>query len=129
VNYVAQDLKEVSAGRPDLTEAENDLQAALTKAYDFAIEQKFDSWAAWFAKAQAADPDMPYHPDMLPEGWPHAAQRCASRAAQAWVFGGMGSWNDIYIPDPEVDARLREVSRELYRSVLVALVAATNCTL
>lgn len=129
VSYDAFPAPDAVAVVPELDQAEEELVGALTEAHYLAVEQELDSWAEWFRKALAPDPEMPYHPDMLPSDWPGSAQRCAARAAQAWVFGGMGSWNDLYLPDPEVQERYRNVSRTLYSAVLNALLAATNCRL
>jgi hypothetical protein len=129
VRYEPLEVPAITVAQPDVGFAEQALRVALTNAQDFAVEQRLDSWVDWFAKAQEPELDIPYHPDMLPQGWPHAAQRCAARAAQAWVFGGMGSWNDLSFPDNEVGARYKEASRHLYGSALKAFVAATNCAL
>jgi len=47
-------------------------------------------------------------------------------AVKAWVFGGVGSWNDVYYQDPEAAAEYAAVSRNLYGAVLLALVASVN---
>ena len=47
-------------------------------------------------------------------------------ASRAWVFGGMGSWNDVWVKgDTERYGRL---TRRLYDSVLTALLAGVNST-
>lgn len=129
VNYLAVPATDAVATVPELGHVEEELTGALSEAHDLAVDQALDSWAAWFEKALAPNPEMPFHPDMLPGDWPHAARRCAARAAQAWVFGGMGSWNDLDLPDPETRQRHADVSRRLYGAILDALVAATNCAL
>ena len=129
VDYAALPAPDVPVVVPELDLAEEELRGALTDAHDLAVEQGLDNWAEWFEKALVPDPEMPYHPDMLPSDWPRLAQQCAARAAQAWVFGGMGSWNDLYLPGPGAQERYRQVSRRLYSAVLGALLAATNCPL
>lgn len=47
-------------------------------------------------------------------------------AAQAWVFGGMGSWNDLGFSDADSHHRYQEVTRRLYDGVLRAFVATVN---
>jgi hypothetical protein len=47
-------------------------------------------------------------------------------AGRAWVFGGMGSWNDLGFNDPVARTRYETVSENPYRSVLTAIVAATK---
>ena len=48
-------------------------------------------------------------------------------AAASWVFGGMGSWNDIgFVPDDPMAPEYESVSADLYSAVLAALGAAAN---
>ena len=54
------------------------------------------------------------------------AQQLAAMAARAWVFGGMGSWNDLGFELRAVEAEYDEVSRNLYAAVLLALLASAN---
>ncbi len=129
VSYAATTAPELKVDRPDVAVAEDRLQRALSDAHDFAVEQDLSSWQDWFTRAMQPSLDIPYHPDMLPSGWPVDAHRCAARSASAWVFGGMGSWNDLAFSTPDVEERYRYVTRELYAAVLVGLVAATNAPL
>jgi hypothetical protein len=41
----------------------------------------------------------------------------------------MGSWNDVWLRDADDQQRFEVVSRNLYRAMLDAFVAATNCEL
>jgi hypothetical protein len=50
-------------------------------------------------------------------------------ASQAWVFGGMGSWNDLGFPDAADNDRYRAVTAGLYDAVLGAIAAAANVEL
>ena len=129
VNYTSAEAPNVTATSPDVAQAEEELISAVTHARNLSVEQDLDNWTDWFNKALAEAPEMPYHPEMVPRDWPTDATRCAARAAQAWVFGGMGSWNDLYVQDEQTQERFEQVSRRLYRAVLNALVAATNCPL
>lgn len=54
------------------------------------------------------------------------ANRLLAAGAQSWLFGGMGSWNDLWLDDPSATDRLQRVTRNLYRSMLQAFIAATN---
>ena len=51
------------------------------------------------------------------------ARQLLATASHAWVFGGMGSWNDVALTD---DERYKPVTAELFEAVLEAVVAATN---
>lgn len=110
------------------------LSKALLSAEAFAREQGLDTWADWFADAlhrtQTGDPEIPFHPDLAPRPpVTEDAARLLAAAAKSFVFGGMGSWNDVWLRDAEARRRFEEVSRNLYRAMLNAFVAATNCQL
>lgn len=126
VRYEGAYADQVTPQRPDLRGAASQLTTSLQAAQDFAVRQAMDPWASWFERALAASDDIPYHPDMMPSAYPREARHLAAMAAQAWVFGGMGSWNDVYVEGPAAAAEYEQVSRNLYSDVLVALVASTN---
>ncbi len=46
----------------------------------------------------------------------------------AFVFGGMGSWNDTGFADREMQARYERVTRQLYIAVMDGLVTAVNAS-
>jgi hypothetical protein len=121
---------EVAPPVPDLDAARAALVRELTAIRAFAVEQSLDDWAAEFGAAlalrDAADAELPYHADIFPDGHPPAARRLASMAARAWVFGGMGSWNDLGFESPAVRQQYDQLSASLYSAVLHALVDATN---
>lgn len=107
------------------------LTTALEQAASLAREQGLDFWAARFAdaieRAGADEPDIPYHPDLAPRPpVTRAASQLLAAAAESMVFGGMGSWNDVWLEDVGARTRYETVSSELYQSVLNAFVAATN---
>ena len=114
--------------RPPLSEAGHTLREALRAAADLAASRpEIAEWVGIFEGAlnTAAPPDRL---DLLPrDAYGSEAQQLAAMAAAAWVFGGMGSWNDFSFPDDkEFQARYDAVSEDLYRAVLDGLVAATN---
>ncbi|HEB65292.1 MAG TPA: hypothetical protein ENJ02_07105 [Chloroflexi bacterium] len=65
---------------------------------------------------------------MLPSsGFPLEARQLLAAAAQAYVFGGMSSWNDLALPnDPEIIKEYEEISTELYEAIQFAILAASN---
>jgi hypothetical protein len=85
-----------------------------------------ESWPAWFEGALEGGPDIPYHPDLLPAGYTSEARQLAAMAVKAWVFGGMGSWNDVYFDDRQVAAEYAAISQNLYGALLRALLASVN---
>jgi hypothetical protein len=105
------------------------LDRALDGVSAFAAPHKLlREWKDVFLTARAmlvADaPVIRDHPDMLPpNGYSVAARRLVAAASVAWVFGGMGSWNDISVGNAD---SYRVVTMELYEAVLDAIVAGTN---
>lgn len=120
--------------RPEVTAATEALRHQLVGAADFARANELAHWASWFdgalALMEAESPEIAYHPDIAPRGAVSAeAYRLLAMAVQAWVFGGMGTWNDVWLEDEGAQARYAEVSSSLYRAILDACVAATNADL
>lgn len=107
--------------------AASQLEKALVDICDFARELKIPHWPDSFARALAqlaGEPAETHHPDLVPDGLlPSAAENLALASQAAWVFGGMGSWNDIYETD---HPRYSAVSRALFDAVNQGLVSATN---
>jgi hypothetical protein len=108
---------------PELREAAKNLQKALAAAEAFAENHDLVDSADLFAEAlELLDnpaPEIPYHPDLVPSSFDALNRKVLACACMAWVFGGMGSWNDAGF---ETDA----ISFELYRALLHAFAAATN---
>lgn len=119
---------------PEVTAATEALRHQLVGAADFARANELAYWASWFdgalAQLEAESPEIAYHPDIAPRDAISAeAHRLLAMAVQAWVFGGMGTWNDLWLDDERAQARYDEVSSSLYRAILSACVAATNADL
>jgi hypothetical protein len=51
-------------------------------------------------------------------GYSLEARRLVAAAVRSWVFGGMGSWNDIGFSDPALLSVYNSVSEDLYMSVI-----------
>lgn len=120
--------------QPEVSASSKRLKAALERAEAFARNHELDLWADWLADARrlgdAEDPEPPYHPDLLPaRGFDHRARQLLAMATRSWVFGGMGSWNDLGFATREQTDEYHDVSAELYSAVLRAFVAAVNVEL
>lgn len=109
------------------------LKKALVQAETFSKrpDVKAGNWTKWFTNALALldspSPEAPFHPDMLPaEGFNLDARQILSSAAQAYVFGGMGSWNDLGFKDPETNKKYEQITEELYNTVKLGIVMASN---
>jgi len=114
-----------------IREAKDRLERAVRETAEFAFAQGLSVWGETFERAagslESAQPVAPYHPDILPPGgYSLAARRLLAAAVGAFVFGGMGSWNDITVADPEARARYEPLTRELYAAVMDGLIAAVN---
>lgn len=114
-----------------MSEAATELGESLDAARSFAIANDLTSWGDWFGKAIVAavspDPAVPYNPDIAPDGALTLERRqLLASAVQAWVFGGMGSWNDVWLEDESQMGEMAHVSDRLYGAVMDALVAVTN---
>ena len=87
-------------------------------------------WATQLDEAIDTDDDRPpYQPDMMDPTFPREARRLIAKASRAWVFGGMGSWNDLGFEDETKRTEHAEISRLLFATVLQACLAAVNCEL
>ncbi len=124
--------------RPQLEDALKMLQKSLRAAQRFASDVKQDFWAELFAFAlvalrhphPVAKPNQPPADDQsnfFPDwGYGETARRLIAGAAIGDVFGGMGSWNDLYFTDRKQQAGYEQVSERLYEAVCMAVTAAAN---
>jgi hypothetical protein len=55
------------------------------------------------------------------------AERVLKAAGRAWVFGAMGSWNDLVV-DPEIGPRYEAASKGLFTAVQRAVLTVANST-
>jgi len=112
--------------RPDAREAALRLRDAIGATKEFAAANGAEEWVEVFDTALrgGADTDR----DLLPGRFPAEARELSAMASASWVFGGMGSWNDLSFQGP-LRERYERVSEDLYLAALDALVAATSSDL
>jgi hypothetical protein len=82
------------------------------------------------ALAALDDPDAAagYHPDVaLPGQLSDDARAMLHAAMQAWVFGGMGTWNDLSFEQP-IQTEYENLSDGLFSIVHEAIESAVNST-
>lgn len=119
-----------AARRPDVPRASETLATRLASISEFAARQGFDDWQPWFERASSMltdpDPAPRYHADMIPPSRPLEQRQLAAAAIEAWVFGGMGSWNDVWLPDEHDRADYDWQTESLYVAVVDALLAVAN---
>jgi len=117
---------------PTIEQAAEGLAAMLEEVARFiAASPSIASWGETIAQAaaslRAAEPRAPYHPDVLPSaGYSLAARRLLAASVTAFVFGGMGSWNDLGFADRSVHAEYERLTKKLYAAVMEGIVAAVN---
>jgi hypothetical protein len=118
--------------RPDLAQRSAALRRSLAGAREFTVrEPALQVFGGWFDQALALlesdEPSIEYYPDLLPAvGYSLEARRLVAAAARSWVFGGMGSWNDIGFSDATLLDAYKAVSEDLYTSVIEAFRDGTN---
>jgi hypothetical protein len=131
---VTYGLCEVSKTPPQtlrsLEEIIIDLHSALIEIRAFSETNRCGSFAGYFTDGLRAleDPkaDIGFHKDLFPTGTISDAGQSVLKAAMgAWVFGGMGSWNDMGF-DGEKQIEYERVSDKLFNLLNEGVEAATT---
>jgi hypothetical protein len=108
-----------------------DLEATLAAIADFAQQINYPGFAQRFRMASAClVSDMPLSGLYLEDfdrcrALPLAGKQLLATAEIAFVFGGVGSWNDLRFSD-ERDAIYNAITDTLYALVVEAIVTGTN---
>ena len=111
----------------DVAATTETLRRQLAQAREFALAQDQPHWDKYLSKASTILEESDPQSDLLPTcGYSAAAHRLASAASAAWVFGGMGSWNDMGFTDRAVEERYRQVTNALFSAVLDGYLVAAN---
>ena len=119
------------APRPGQSSVRGELTSTLAAVSQFAWRKELDAFARLFDQAlQALQSDDPlagqFHSDLAPAaalGLP--SRQLLGAASAAWVFGGMGSWNDLGFEG--VDGRTYEaLSERLFAAIVRAIVEGAN---
>lgn len=114
---------------PPLDAALARLLSAIETARDFAARIGQRYWVEHFT--EILDLDDPAYPaqagTLFPTvGYPPEARRVLDVAAATWVFGGIGSWNDLPLEDSPYLETYQEVTATLYHAMMQAFIAAAN---
>ncbi len=131
LRYVSEPARREQIPRPRVAEAADGLRTALAEAERLSRRERL-SFVAQFVRARRVlDPRPPPPPgrfaDLVPAGdFRSEPGRLLLAGMRAWVFGGMGSWNDVWLEDDELERDFSRVTAELWRAVLTAIVAGTN---
>ena len=103
--------------------------ASLVESGDLARRHGMDWFAKVFDNGRAALEGTPTDKagyDLVPESiLPADARQLLAAVQSSWVFGGMGSWNDVSFEGADHEIYQRS-SQELYRALNEALIVAVN---
>ncbi len=102
------------------------LTIAVKRAMEFNTNDT-EYWADSFSKSLDALESGRGYSRLFPSfGYSVLSRQLIAGAQYAWVFGGMGTWNDQGFENPERQRVYLEVTRELHTAVCSAIVASTN---
>ncbi len=115
----------------DLQSTADALAEALRDIHAFSTGQHLEGFTQRFADAldtlESGGKNLHgYHKDLAPaDHLPVAAMSTLDACQKAWVFGGMGSWNDMGF-DGDDQKEYERVSEQLFRVVNQAISEAAN---
>lgn len=108
------------------------LKDSLIECQNFAEKQNLDGFKSCFEKAILClnndDTSLStiYHQDLVPRDFYDTIHRNILFACQsAWVFGGMGSWNDMWF-EKEDQNIYDNISNELFYAICNSIARVTN---
>lgn len=122
---------DTQASSIDLHKRAAELRGALSNCRLFAEGNDLDNFARCFRNAietieSKGEKRYGFHKDLAVESTVSLLAEILLDACQsAWVFGGMGSWNDLYF-EGESMKKYNELSERLYQAVNNAIVDAAN---
>ncbi len=133
VNYgITVKKQHISNLQIDNQKIKDKLRHTLTEIADFAFKKNLQSWGEQFDKAkETLDSFSPeenyYHKDLIPiDNYSVTAKQILFSAVSAWVFGGMGSWNDLGFESKEDNEKYDRLSDQLYSNINEAIIAGIN---
>ena len=115
----------------DIQKTKEKLRQTLTDISVFAFRNKLDTWGQQFDTAKKilddSSPQARYHRDIIPPAnYSLTARQILFAADAAWVFGGMGSWNDLFMGSKEENDQYNELSARLYSDINESFVGGIN---
>lgn len=128
---IAVDAPPLQQQRVDAEEMKAQLTETLSKIARFAREHQLQgfemAFVAAIARLNSPNPlEGFYHADLAPQNFlPEISLQLLAAAQAAWVFGGMGSWNDMAFEGQD-EVEYNALSEELYQGLNAAIVVAAN---
>lgn len=133
VNYgMTVKKQDISNLQIDNQKIKEKLRQTLAEIADFAYRKDLNNWGEQFDKAKLTLDNLTpesgyYHKDLIPVGkYSLTAKQIIFSAGSAWVFGGMGSWNDLGFGIEEDNETYDRLSEQLYSNIIEAIIAGTN---
>jgi hypothetical protein len=119
---------------PDLDYATDKLFSTLENARKLCqkdISLRESNWEKLFTETATGLRDLQVADDQVNDIWSRLEWTLQQRAlfnaaSKAWVFGGMGSWNDTSPSDMSLQPEYERVSAQLFDAVNSAVVATVN---
>lgn len=125
---ITADWKEKRAPGKSIAEMKAALDGTLQKIGGFARAKKEDNFAESFDSARAALTGRPVRDPLFLNGeLSREAAQLWQAIGSAWVFGGMGSWNDIVFEGADHETYV-QLSEELYAALNEATAVVANST-
>ncbi len=109
------------------------LRAALADIHNFSERHQCGAFTTSFSRAietvdSGGTKRYGFHKDLAPEGACPSLAECLLDACQsAWVFGGMGSWNDLAFSG-DVQVEYERTSQGLFLTLTDVIQAAANAS-
>lgn len=130
VNYARTGMKQSTIDLQfDLSATKDKLDKTLTEIAAFAFAQDLTNWGELFenAKALLHDNKLPDTDHLVPTSpFSVTARQLLLAASASWVFGGMGSWNDVGFSSDKEYAKYDKLSEQLHDGINEAIMAAVN---
>jgi hypothetical protein len=116
----------------DLTSIKEEMREILKAIADFAFKLNYLHWGETFDNARRnLDNISPqknvYLKDFIVDkNYSLVARQLLFSAELAWVFGGMGNWNDMWFESEETAKTYEELTSKLYDCIIRAIIASIN---
>jgi len=116
----------------DQQKCQEELNETLIAIEAFASKPNLEYWHEQFKNARialyAADPENSYYnKELIPnDRYSLISRQLLYAAGTAWVFGAMGSWNDLGFDHKEENDMYEHLSEVLYERVNQAIISAVN---
>ena len=117
----------------ELRSAAGRLRSTLADIRAFSEKQKWAGFTTCFARAietldSGGKTRYGYHRDLAPAGClPSLAESVLDACQSAWVFGGMGSWNDVMVGSVD-RSEYDRTSEQLFLALTEAMHTAANAS-